>query len=148
MTTFEAWTLGVAITAIIISIVSLSASIYFGLLDRAKLLIKPKYYGCSEYGPANISIHIANAGRRPIIIHMWAGEDENGEWEGRFFGKSGEGVRLDEKDREDLVLYREDMISQALDEPIVFSKLWIEDSLGERYPVPGSEHLVKRLLES
>lgn len=148
MTTYEAWTLGVAVTAIIISLISLSGSIYFGLLDRAKLQIKSAYYPASEYGQANISIHIANSGRRPIIIRMWAGENEEGNWVGSFFGKSTEGLRLDENEREELHLSKEDLVSSGPDDPIIFSKLWIEDSLGKRYPIPNSETLVKQLLES
>jgi len=148
MTSFEAWTLGIAIVAIVISMASLCASFYFGFLDRAKLQIKSKFYENSEYGPANISIHIANAGRRPMIIRMWAGEDENGHWSGIFFGKSSEGLRLDENERKDLLLGKDDLVSHGPEEPIIFSKLWIEDSLGKRYPVPNSEVQVKQLLES
>ena len=148
MTIFEAWTLGVAVVAIIISIISLCGSIYFGLLDRAKLQIKSEFYPASEYGQANISIHIANSGRRPMIIRMWAGENEEGIWAGSFFGKSREGLRLDENEREDLHLSKDDLISEGPDDPIIISKLWIEDSLGKRYPIPNSETHVKQLLKS
>ena len=148
MTTFEALTLFIAITAILISIANFCAFIYFGFLDRAKLQIKSTFHEGSEYGPAGISIHIANAGRRPMIIRMWGGEDENGDWVGSFFGKSTEGLRLDENEREDLHLQKDDLLSQGPEEPIIFTKLWVEDSLGKRYPVPNSEAHIKQLLKS
>lgn len=148
MTEFEAWTLGIASMALMISLASLAISIYFGLLDRAKLQIESNYYPDTEYSKGQISIAITNAGRRPTSILMWAGEDDEGNWVGSYFRDAKQAVRLDEHARQELTLYAHDLVANTQDDVVIFSKLWIEDSLGKRHSVPNSEQYIKNLMVS
>lgn len=130
--------------AFITSIVSL----FLHYQDKPVLKIISKYYLSSDLSAAHIALSIVNAGKRPLIVRMWGGNDNNGDWVGEFIGKQQKGIRLGEKDRYDIELYKENMIGMTPDDDVIFSELWVEDSLGKRYTVPNSRKYVSKLLNT
>ena len=92
-----------------------------------------------------IEVTIVNAGRRPIILRMWGGSDEKGEWVGHFLGEEKRGLRLGEHERHDLSLDKNDLLSETPDGEVLFHDLWVEESLGRRHPIKDAKANVKLL---
>jgi len=142
MTKFEILSLGIASLAIIISFVSL----YLNFQDKPSLKIISEFVPSSDFGPAYIALSIINAGKRPLIVRMWGGNDEDGNWVGTFLGDEKKGLRLGEKERHDIALYKKDMVAMMPDDDLTFCELWIEDSLGKRHAIANSKNYVTKLL--
>ena len=128
--------------ALIASILSL----FFHFQDRSLLKIISKYVPESDYGAAYIAVSIVNAGKRPLIVRLLGGNGENGKWVGEFLGEAKKGLRLGEKERHDMALFKDDMFAITPGDDVIFNNLWIEDSLGKRHPVPNSKEYVSKLL--
>ena len=138
-----------AIIALLLSITSLGFSAYFGLRDRGRIRAESTYYPASEYTYARMSITLVNEGRRPVVLRMLVGTNEQGKWTGEYLGKKKRGLRLGEHERLDITFEREDAIGMTAEDDIVFTDLWVEDSLGRRYRVRNaSEHLQKLMASS
>lgn len=137
----------ISLFALCLSVTSVSFSIYFGLRDRGRLQAKSRFMQGWEGQPAHILLTIVNTGRRPIILRLWAGVDDGGEWIGTPFGTEKElhGLRLGEHESYQFVLERKDILATgADDEDLIFRDLWVEDSLGKRHPVrQARENLVR-----
>ena len=136
----------IAVIALVVSIISLGSSIYFNYRDRAHLKTTSRFHaGHPEYGPPHISVTIMNAGRRPIILRMWAGSDKEGHWVGSFLGEGKSGLRLGENERHDLSLEKNDLVAATPTDDVLFEDLWVEDSLGRRHPIKDAKANVKKL---
>jgi hypothetical protein len=66
---------------------------------------------------------------------------------GAFLGEDQKGLRLGEHERHDLSLEKNDLLSATPDGQVLFHDLWVEDSLGRRYPIKDALSNVKPLLE-
>lgn len=142
MTYYEFITIVVSGLAFVVSAISL----YLHFQDRPSLKIISEFVPSSEYGSAYIALSVVNSGKRPLVITMWGGSGDNGKWVGEFIGNERKGLRLAEKERYNIVLRKEDMVAITPDEEVVFSDLWVEDSLGKRYSVPRAKQYVVELL--
>jgi len=135
-----------AIIAILISVASFGVSFYTIYQDRPRLRIQSKYFEASEYGPRQIHITMVNVGRRPIILRLIGGIDSTGKWGGSSIKREKGGLRLAEHERYELTLEKEDTMQfTPEDEDLFYSKMWIEDSLGNRHAIPNSEAFIKKL---
>jgi hypothetical protein len=132
--------------AIVISLASPLLAGYVIFRDRARLKITSAFYAASEYGPARIQVVMINVGRRPVIVRMIGGSAGT-DWNGEYIESAHGGKRLGENERYEYTFTRDEAVAFTPDEDFVYEKLWVEDSLGIRYPVPNSEVFLKRLWE-
>ena len=138
----------ISVVAIIIALISLIATIYFNFRDRAKLVLKSVFSPGNADREAYLAIIIVNSGRRPVILRMWGGADENGEWIGEQFGQGGEGKRLGEHERAELVLRKNNFPLDHADTEVMPIEMWIEDTLGRRYDIKDIKKNLKKLITS
>ena len=135
----------VSIIALLVSLASLSATLYFNLRDRARVVAKSEFYEGYSGDVPSMSVSIVNAGRRPIVLRMWAGTDGKENWAGTMLNSKEGGQRLAEHERYDLHLTREDLVAFTPDDNFVFSDLWVEDTLGRRYAVAQAKDNIRKL---
>ena len=138
----------ISIFALLISGVSLGFSIYFNFRDRANIKTTSDFYPASESGPASVHFTVVNAGRRPIILRMRGGVDKNGGWIGTFLGKDQSGLRLGEHERLDHTMGKQSLFEQTPDDLMTLADLWVEDTLGRRYPIKDAKKNLALLLKS
>lgn len=131
--------------ALIVSMCSVSFSLYFGLRDRGKLKATSKFYAASEYGPAKIVVNLVNTGRRPINLRLMGGSDENGLWSAEYFNSKKEDFFLKEHGQHEVIMTKEDLGDFNREEVVVFDYLWVEDSLGKRHTVKESKNNIKKI---
>lgn len=135
----------ISIIALLASFASLSASLYFNLRDRARIIAKSTYYPGRDGDAPSVAISVVNAGRRPIILRMLAGEDGKGEWVGTLLNPKESGYRLAEHERYDIRLLRDDLVAFTPDDDVIFTNLWFEDTLGRRHSVAGARENTGKL---
>lgn len=136
----------VALIALVTSIASFALAAYNVLRDRARLKIRSKFYPASAFGPDRFTVHIANAGRRPIILRLLGGSDRDGKWGGVFLDRENGGLRLGEREHYEYTVEKEGTVSfNPEGQDIFYEVLWVEDSLGERHVVPNSKAFIKRI---
>jgi hypothetical protein len=134
--------------ALIVSLLSFSISLYFGLRDRVHLRATSKLYNLSgEFGPAYIEVKVVNRGRRPAILTMFGGELDNGKWLGTYLGEKGRGIRLEENEYhiEKVSFSDLEQFDAVKEEVHEYIRLWFEDSLGRRHPVKKSKRNIQLL---
>jgi hypothetical protein len=139
---FAEW---LSVIALIVSLGSLSASLYFNLRDRAKIEARSQYYPGIEDGVPMIELSVVNAGRRPVVLRMWGGMDASGDWVGTMINSAEGGKRLAEHDRYEVKLMRDDLVALTPDSDVVFVDLWFEDTLGRRHRVRNAKEHVRKL---
>jgi hypothetical protein len=132
--------------AIVISVGSLLVSGFNYFRDRAVLKATSRFIEPPEDNPY-VYVRIVNKGRRPIILRMWGGTDGK-EWSGRFFDKAKEGLRLAEHEMHDFTIDRDGLYNPTPDADIVYSDLWVEDTLGRRHKIKGAKANVAKLWAS
>jgi hypothetical protein len=141
---------------LLISILALTftaANFFRGVYrDRLRLKITSAFDDgqASAYGPEHtpsIDIVVINAGTRPVILRMVGGSDDNDHGGGMLIAHDKGGIRLGEHERWEHSIKNEETVDPYSDEPrdILFTHMWIEDSLGNRYPIPNSYELVPKL---
>jgi len=136
----------IAILALIISMISLGFSAYFGLRDRGRLRATSRFFPASEHGPIRIVVTLVNTGRRPILLRLIGGSDGKGKWSGHYLGDDKTGLRLGEHERHELTLEREDLVFfHPEDDDFIFETLWVEDSLGRRHAVRDGKINIRRV---
>ena len=138
----------VSVLALFLSVISLGFSIYVNLRDRANIKTTSQFYPASESGPAAVHFSVVNAGRRPIILRMRGGVDKSGGWIGTFLGKDQSGLRLGEHERLDHTMKKQDIFEQTPDDLMTLADLWVEDTLGRRYPIKDAKKNLAALLKS
>jgi hypothetical protein len=139
----------ISIVALLISVTSLVFSFYFNFRDRANLKTSSQFFAASEFGPSRVEFTIVNAGRRPIILRMWGGTDEKGEWVGRPFGNDNKWeLQLGEHERFDHHIEQQDLYFGADDDLIMMVNLWVEDTLGRRQQIKDAKKNIASLLKS
>ena len=114
--------------------------------DRAWLKATCKFVQPPDENPY-VYVRIVNKGRRPIILRMWGGSDGT-EWSGSFFGNEKEGLRLAEHEMHEFTIDREGLYNPTPEADIVYSDLWLEDTLGRRHKIKGAKGNVARLRAS
>lgn len=134
-----------SISALVISIGSLAASLYFNLRDRARVVARSQYHSGYEGDEPTVSVSVVNAGRRPIVLRMWAGADEKSNWVGSILNSKEGGHRLAEHERYDLSLNRNDLVAYTPNDNFVFTDIWFEDTLGRRYSVANAKKNLRKL---
>ena len=137
-----------AILSFLISVTSLGFSSYFGLRDRGRVRAESSFFPASEYTYARMSITLLNEGRRPIVLRMLVGTDENGKSVGEYLGRKKGSLRLAEHERLDINFEKEDAVGMTAEDDILFTDLWIEDSLGRRFRVKNAKEHLQKLLAS
>jgi hypothetical protein len=135
----------VSTIALLVSIVSLSFSIYFNFRDRARLVTRSSCVQGWDPGTAHVAATVVNAGRRPIILRMWAGVDDHGQWVGTYFAHEKGGLRLAEHELSVITITAEDLCAQTPDGELWIKDMWIEDSLGRRYPIKDARKHIAEL---
>lgn len=132
--------------ALIVSLGSLSVSGYVAFRDRPRLKITSRFVPASEYGPNRIVLALVNMGRRPVILRMLGGTSKNGAWAAEFLAHEKGGLRLGEHERYEHTLEKDDTVAfNPENEDLFYERLWVEDSLGNRHPVPNSHEHIKKL---
>lgn len=131
--------------ALVVSILSAAFTIYFNFRDRPKLVVKSKFHSGYEPGDERMTVTIVNAGRRPIILRTWAGEDNTGEWVGTFLGENHAGLRLGENEHYEFSLLRHELGAYTPNSEVMFFDLWVEDSHGKRHRVKDAKANIERL---
>ncbi len=135
-----------AILALIISVISLIISWYFGFRDRAhiKTFSELIYYHGSEI--PNLKIKIINKGRRPIYLVTLGSELDDGSNKSNRLGNDNNGLKLGENEKYEIEKKNKDVTYVdpygKLRELVNF---WIEDSLGRKYIIKDSEKNIKYL---
>lgn|SRR5690349_12700693 len=129
----------IAVTALAISVTSLSLSAYVALRDRGRLRTKSTFYAANEHRPALIRVEAVNVGRRPVLLRLFGGYYKNGSWSGTYIGNSTTGHRLAENEifSEDIDDVHHMLFDHESGTNIV--DLWFEDTLGRRYRVKGAK---------
>lgn len=138
----------ISTVALVISCLSFGLATYVGLRDRARLKTLSCFYPAWNENLPRVSVSIVNAGRRPVILRMWAGADKSGKWVGTYLGEEKVGLRLAEHERFDLILRREDLFSMTPDDDLVLNDMWFEDSLGRRHKVKNAKRNFEKLWNS
>ncbi|MGJ7498230.1 hypothetical protein ACSFA8_24635 [Variovorax sp. RT4R15] len=138
----------ISIVALVVSLVSLGFSAYFGLRDRASLRTKSSFTEGWEGGAPSVVSTIVNAGRRPVVIRMWAGAESDKNWVGTYIGVEERGLRLGEHERYDLRLHRQDLYATTPDDEFWIKDLWFEDTLGRRHKVKDAKANIAKLRAS
>lgn len=141
----------IALLALLVSVFSLLVSGFTAYVDRPRLKVTATVIEASEWGPARIRVVLINKGRRPVIVTMYGGVGEAGKWSGYLFSEAKGGIRLAEHERHEFDWTRDDLRGFAPAGPddmddFEFRSLWVEDSLGQRHQVPGSDKLIDRVL--
>jgi hypothetical protein len=91
-------------------------------------------------------VTIINRGRRPVLLRMIGGESGDGDWSGSYFEGSNSALRLGEHERHELTIDRENGMLVHPDGPVKpFVRMWVEDSLGNRHPIPNSREYLAKL---
>ena len=132
----------ISIVALLISLGSAAATIYFNLRDRARLVVKSTFYSGYDGEMPSMTVSVVNGGRRPAVLRMWAGTDGTKHWAGTLLNSSEGGLRLAEHERYELRLSKDDLTEVTPDHEIVFTDLWFEDTLGRRhFVVDAKKHI-------
>ena len=98
----------IAILALIVSILSLGVSFYFGYRDKVNLRATCKFFpDHPEYNRAHLSIKVVNHGRRPAIITLFGGYLQDGGWQGTYLRGIEGALRLGEHEFHEDNLYKE-----------------------------------------
>ena len=129
----------IASLALVVSVLSAGVTFYFHFRDRPDLILKSTFTSGYDPGTERIVISIVNAGRRPAILRMWAGEDAAGHWVGSYLGEGKAGLRLGENEHFDFSLPKHELWASTPDAEIEFLDIWVEDSLGKRHRVKDAK---------
>lgn len=139
----------IAIAALIISIGSLTYSIFVSERDRARLKAHSSFVAQHpDYEQAHIFVRVANHGRRTAILRSMGGPMENGEWSAERLGEKGNGLPIPEHGFFEKRLYREDIYVSLPHVDSSYVAIWFEDSLGRKHPVKDSEENIKKVLDA
>ena len=139
----------IAISALVISVLSIGASFYFQYRDRVKLKASCKYLPAHpDYDRAHLKVKIVNCGRRPTLLTLFGGDLKDGGWQGTSLGGKNKALRLGEHEFHEEKFYHESIEAVAPDSMSEFTELWFEDSIGNRHIVKGSKEGIKKLSES
>jgi len=138
----------ISVVALLVSILGISSSFYFGLRDRARLVTASKFYPWHEGQEAHVCISIANAGRRPVVLRMWVGAEREDHWAGMFLRDAGQGLRLAEHDRHDLRLTKSDLCAITPGDDVLIQDVWYEDNIGNLYKINAVKHHIAQLRDT
>jgi hypothetical protein len=116
----------ISLVALVISLASLTATLYFNLRDRARIVAKSTYYPGYEGSTPSVAIYIVNSGRRPIVMYQWVGIGEGHSWVGTYLNQKDKnnGYRLAEHERYEFSLRREDLVAMTPDEDFMIENIW------------------------
>jgi hypothetical protein len=133
--------------ALIVSVGSFGLAATNIFRDRPRVKITSALFEGSEYDPEpSIHIVVINKGRRPVILRMLGGSAADDDWSGEFLEYDKGGVRLGEHERWEHSVSKQGRTSMNPDGPdIIYTRMWIEDSLGNRYLIPHSREHIARL---
>lgn len=132
--------------ALIAALGSLMVSVYIAFHDRPRLKVIGRFIPPSKYGPARIALTFVNKGRRPVILRLLGGSCQDGKSSAQFIEHDKGGLRLGEHERHEYYLEKDDMVIYDPEHVAhLYVRLWVEDSLGFRHPVPNSKTLLKQL---
>jgi hypothetical protein len=135
----------IASLALVVSVLSAAVTFYFHFRDRPDLILKSQFVSSYDPGTERIAISIVNAGRRPAILRMWAGEDTAGHWVGSYLGEGKAGLRLGENEHFEFSLPKQELQASTPDSEVEFIDIWVEDSLGKRHQVKDAKANIARL---
>lgn len=132
--------------ALVVSFGSFGVASYNSFRDRPRLKVTSTFYDASEWGPANLRVHVVNKGRRPAILRLLGGYTNRGDWSAAHIDHEKGGHRLGEHERYEFRIEKEDAVMSGPDAPDeTFDRMWIEDTLGNRYPIPRSSEYIGKL---
>jgi hypothetical protein len=133
--------------ALVVSAGSLTLSGLSAFRDRPRLKITSKYVDASEYDENDsIWVVVVNRGRRPVILRLVGGTARDGQYGGEFLEYDKGGLRLGEHERYEKSIKADDAISFNPEGPdLLFERMWIEDSLGNRHEIPKSREFIAKL---
>lgn len=137
---------GLATIALVVAISSLGVSALTVFRDRPRLKITSQFVEESDYGPARIWVVVVNRGRRPVILRLLGGTADGDISGGTCLGEDKAGLRLGEHERYEHNIEAEHTYGLDPDGPdYAYRRMWIEDSLGIRHPIPKSREYLTRL---
>lgn len=131
--------------ALIVSVGSFGVAAYNAFRDRPRLRVTTKFYEFSEWGPARMDVVVVNMGRRPVILRLLGGHTSSDSYGGTLLESAKGGLRLGEHERHEFRIERDDAILPGPDGPETYERMWIEDSLGDRHPIPQSQEHIPKL---
>jgi hypothetical protein len=138
----------IAVSALIISVLSFATSMYFGLLDRVRIKAVSKLYNMDpEFGPSFLEVKAINCGRRVTILTTFGAKLDDGSCVSTYIGKDGQGIRLAENEYHVEKLKMSDLkqVDPSTGDIREYEELYFEDSLGRRHTVRHSRQDIARL---
>jgi hypothetical protein len=137
----------VSTIALVVSFGSFGVAAFNSFRDRPRLKVTSNFYDVSEFGsPRRIQVEVVNRGRRPVILRLLGGYTKGGDWSGTFFDYKKGGLRLGEHERHEFTIVQEDAVHSGPEGPEeTFDRMWIEDTLGNRHPIPKSGEYIAKL---
>lgn len=135
----------VSTIALIVSFGSFGVAAYNAFRDRPRLKVTSMFYESSEWGPAQMHVVVVNKGRRPAILRLLGGPTSGGTSGGTLLEHDKGGLRLGEHERHEFRIERDDAVLLGPDGPETYDQMWIEDSLGDRHPIPQSREYIPKL---
>lgn len=136
----------IAISALLISIVSLFVSWYYNFRDRAQLKTSAQFYGVNEYNDTPyITIKVVNCGKRPTILTRFGGDLKGGGWSAE---RLKDGFRLGEHEVFERTVGPEDLVTMGPEDEEEYINFWVENTLGQRFKIKDIEKLIKQLASS
>lgn len=140
----------IATIALFISVLSTGFSIYAIVRDRQRVKAKAVFFASGpNYEPEDphVLVRIVNRGRRPVVLRAWHGSSDKGEIAGSPLGEGG-GLHLKEAEFQEVTIKYRDTIFFPPDAYSAFEitrLLYIEDSVGRRWPIRGGKRALRRL---
>jgi hypothetical protein len=135
--------------ALFISIASFGLSALSVFRDRPRVKVTSTFYAASDFNPDGIHVVVVNKGRRPVILRTVGGSGEGGGWSATSLATDKGGIRLGEHERWEHTIEPEHTVSiNPEGEGMIFERMWIEDSLGNRHSIPRSREYVATLQSS
>lgn len=137
----------VSTIALAISFGSFGVAVYNSFRDRPRLKVTSTLYDGSHGEPVHIQVEVVNAGRRPLILRLLGGDGSGNSWGGKHIEYEKGGLRLGEHEHHAFTIEKKDAVLYDPDDgpEETFKRMWIQDSLGNRYPIPKSSEYIGKL---
>lgn len=136
----------IAVSALVISVLSFATSVYFGLLDRVRIKAVSKLYNMDSEFPF-LEVKVVNLGRRVAILPTFGGKLDDGTSISAGIGKDGQGIRLAENEYHVERLNRDELrqVDPFTGDMHEYEELYFEDSLGRCHTVRHSRRDIAKL---
>jgi hypothetical protein len=135
------------VISMVISLGSFGVAAYNSFRDRPRLKVTSTFYDGSHGEPLHIRVEVVNKGRRPVILRLLGGDGSGDNWSGTHMEHEKGGLRLGEHEHHSFTIEKKDAVlfdpDDGPEQP--FKRMWIQDSIGNRYSIPKSGEYIGKL---